>query len=564
LPLRSLVPDPNPPSRSLRLRGRGHSPAASDLAGWCGDAARLLHLARRLGPEGVEVCALRGRLLADLLILVQDHAPFELDVTPRAIVFADEPVFLADDENPPGGAQSLEYELSWVLHRDGIRTLRFERGVDEREGAAVLDALLAAAPASATHEDLVTLLWEAGLAHVHVRTEEFGPVRVNPLERPDESAPVPHADDWPLPAAGVPDARRLWAGLAAGEAVSVQAFRERWAAERAVPFPDAAEAFVTRTLAADARSEMADALAASLVTWIATCVQRSGWQEAGRASELLRGVDPHGRRSSEALAHAFASLNTAAIVERLDECDEREQSRLFAFVVRIGAPALPLLVATLAHSGKARARAGATTALAYAFADDPAPLARWLGDTRWHVVRNIVFVLGHIGGADVVPHLAVAMRHPDVRVRRAAIHALGQVPHALRRTVLVNQLDHSDGRLVAAALAMLSREPDSRVTEALLARVLAPEFEARPEDQKVALLGALADARDDMVVPALEETLVRGGWFARRTAERTAAARALARLGTVAARDVLEHGLRHRSDAVREACDEALAQRERE
>src|SRR5437764_4118013 len=131
LPLRSLVPDPNPRSRSLSLRGRGHSPAAAELAGWCGDAARLLHLARRLGPDGVEVCALRGRLLADLVILVQDHAPFELEVTPRAIVFADEPVFMADDENPPGGPPSLEYELSWVLHRDGIRMLRFERGVDE-------------------------------------------------------------------------------------------------------------------------------------------------------------------------------------------------------------------------------------------------------------------------------------------------------------------------------------------------------------------------------------------------------------------------------------------------
>ena len=551
--------DPNPPSRALNLRGRGHSPATADVSGWCADAARLLQLARRYGADGLEVRALRGRLLADIVVLVQDHAPFELEVTPRSIVFEDDPVFVADNANAPTGELALEHELSWVLHRDGIRALRFHRGLNEREGAAVLDALLTAAPASATHEDMVTLLWEAGLEHVAVRTEEFAPVRANPLLMRQDSAPVPHADDWSIPAAGLGDVKRLWTELAAAEGAHLLAFHEAWAVERAGAFPAAAEDFITRTLAADARPEMADALAAAVVTWIATCAQRSDWREATRAGELLRHVDPSGQRSTEALSLAFDSVDTIAITERLDECDAREQSRLFAFVIRIGAPALPLLIAVLATSGRARVRAGATTALAYAFADDPAPLGRWLGDKRWHVVRNIVFVLGHIGGSEVVTHLAVAARHVDTRVRRAAIHAMGQVPQELRRSVLLGQLDHSDGRLVTAALAMLAREPDPLVTEALLARILSPEFETRPEDQKIALLTTLADVGDDHAVPALEETLVRGGWFARRTPERTAAARALARMGTTAARGALEQGLRHRSDAVREACDEALA-----
>ena len=560
MPPRRTVPETNPPARTLNLHGRGHSPAAADVAGWCADTGRLLHLARRLGADGVEVSALRGRLLADMVVLVQDHAPIELEVTPRSIVFDDQPVFVADNANAPTGEQALERELSWVLHRDGIRTLRFEQGLSEREGAAVLDALLVAAPASATHEDVVTLLWEAGLEHVSVRTEEFTPVRVNPLQPRQETGPVPHPDDWPRLDAGLLDVKRLWTELATGEGAHLLAFHESWAAERVSKFPVAAEAFVLRTLAADPRPEMAAALAAAVVTWIATCAQRSDWQEATRAGELLRHVDPTGQRSAEALTLAFNSVDTTAITERLDECDAREQSRLFAFVVRLGAPTLSLLIAVLAMSGKARVRAGATTALAYAFADDPEPLGSWLGDTRWHVVRNIVFVLGHIGGPAVVPHLAVAARHVDTRVRRAAIHALGQVPQALRRSVLLGQLDHADGRLVTAALAMLSRESDPLVANALTARIRAAAFETRPEDQKVALITALADVGDDHAVPVLEEALHRGGWFARRTPERTATARALARIGTTAARNVLEQGLRHRSDAVREACDEALAQ----
>ncbi len=554
------MPEPTPGAHGLNLRGRGHSPAADLLTAWCGDAARLVHLARCRGAADPDVRALRGQLLARLVILVQDHAPFELEVTPRSIVLEDQPVFTAENSNAPTGERALERELSWVLHRDGIRALGFERGLDERQAGALLDALLTAAPASATHEDSVTLMWESGLTHVHLRTEENSPVRTHPLQHAHERGAVPHTDDWALPEQPPGDIKRCWLELSTFEPAALASFRTDWDRERSQPFAEAVESFMPRALEADPRPEIADAFAASIVTWVATSMQRSDWAEATRAYSLLQQVDPTGKRSLESLTHAFGSVDSSAITERLDECDPREQSRLFAFTVHVGAPALPLLVGVLGLSGKARVRAGATTALAYAFADDPAPLGRWLSDSRWHVVRNIVFVLGQIGGNDVVPHLAVAARHVDTRVRRAAIHALGQVPKHLRRSVLVQQLDQSDGRLLAAALGMLAREPDSRVTDAVLARVQAPEFETRPEEQKLALLSTLADVAHEQAIPALDEVLNRGGWFARRTSERTAAARALARIGTPVARLVLEAGLRHRSDAVREACDDALAQ----
>jgi HEAT repeat protein len=454
-----------------------------------------------------------------------------------------------------------------MLHRDGVRALEFAKGLTQAEAATFLDLLLHGAPADATDEDLVTLLWEGGFTHLAAVTEEADVVRLNPLTgRPGSSggpAPVgsaPLVDDWPQVQAPPVDVMRLWQSLRRNEAGAIAAFHEAWALERSEPFAVAAETLAASAVGSDTRPEMIEALTASVVTWIATSVQRSDWEQARGAHELLMKLDTSGRLGAEALTHALGSVDAHTITERLDESDVREQARLFAFVVHVGAPALSLLVSVLAHSGRSRVRAGATTALTYAFADDPSPLGVWLSDPRWHVVRNIVFVLGQIGGGEVVPHLAVAARHLDARVRRAAIHALGQVPHHLRRTVLLTQLDTADGRLLAASLAMLAREPDARVTEAILARVRNPEFETRPEEHRIALLSALADVASDQAMPALEELLLRGGWFARRSAERLAAARALVRLGTPEARSVLEQGLRHRSDAVREACEEALAQ----
>jgi HEAT repeat protein len=556
-----------PPSRSFRWRERERPEAADDIAAWCADVARLLTMSRRLGRGHPESLALERRLVQELVLNVERHAPFRLDITPRSIVMGDEAVFAADHSNAPTGERELERELSWMLHRDGLRGLEFATGLAEAEAATFLDVLLLGTPGDATDEDLVTMLWEGGFTHISAVTEEADVVRLNPLTgRPGSAggptplASVPLVDDWPRVMVPSPDVKRLWQTLRGDEAEVELSFREAWARERLEPFADTAERLVHAALAGDSRPEIHEALSASVVTWLATAVQRSDWNEAQRAHDLLRRVDTSGRLSAEWLTHALGSVDAHTITERLDEADTRDQARLFAFVVTVGAPALSLLVSVLAHSSRSRVRAGATTALAYAFADDPSPLGAWLSDPRWHVVRNIVFVLGQIGGGEVVPHLAVAARHLDARVRRAAIHALGQVPHYLRRSVLLTQLDNTDGRLLAASLAMLAREPDMKVTEAILTRVMSPEFETRPEEHRVALLSALADVASDQALPALEELLLRGGWFAKRSAERLAAARAIVRLGTPAAHNVLEQGLHHRSDAVREACNEALSQ----
>lgn len=537
--------------------------AVPELSTWCTDANRLVHLSRRYDMDQPDAAALRRRLTAELVLLVQDHAPFRLEVTPRSIVLEDEPVFVAEHANASAQEGSLRRELPWLLHRDGIRAMTFERGLDEPEAAAFLNALLTSAPASATHEDMVTLLWGAGTPHLQLVTEETSPIRRNVLQQSAPQTTTAHVQDWPGTQAPANDLRRLWTEFKPASDAARAGFREQWEREQAQPFEQAAIAHVERMLRDDPRPETQEALAAACVTWLATCVQRSDWREAESAYETLTLADPGAQMSAEALSHAFRSVDAAAIVEHLDEAEPQEQSRLFAFLVHVGTPALPLLIAILASSSKVRVRAGATTALAYAFADEPAPLGRWLQDTRWHVVRNIVFVLGQIGGIDVVPHLAAATRHVDTRVRRAAIHALGQAPAHLRNTVLLQMLDLGDARTLAAALAMLTREPDGRVAEALLSRVRSAEFEARPEEQRLAIIGALADLDDDVVVPTLEQLLGHGGWFARRTSDRTAAARALARRGSPAARNVLEQGLRHRSEAVREACEDALSRWER-
>jgi hypothetical protein len=299
-------------------------------------------------------------------------------------------------------------------------------------------------------------------------------------------------------------------------------------------------------------------MAHSVTTWLASAIQRSSWLEAQETLELLREFDPDGSLTNDELSTAIAGLDTNAITERLDESETDDQARFFALAVSIGRPALDLACSVMAKSNKSRTRAAACTMLCYLCNDQPELLAPYVGDSRWYVARNAVFVLGQVGGPPVVPLLRAAASHPEPRVRRQVVASLGNVPREMRGAILLAQMDTRDPQLLAAALSMLTREKHPEAARTILRQIEAPDFESRNEDNQRSLFNALAEVADDSVVPALEVLLHKGGWFARRTLQRIAAARTLQRIGSEKSIAVLQAGLRARSEAVRSACLDAM------
>jgi HEAT repeat protein len=141
------------------------------------------------------------------------------------------------------------------------------------------------------------------------------------------------------------------------------------------------------------------------------------------------------------------------------------------------------------------------------------------------------------------------------------VQAVGNVDRDYRLPILIPQLDSRDPQVLAAALNMLTREKSAKVARSILDRIEAPDFSSRSEDNQRALFNGLADVAEDSVVGPLEQMLNKGGWFARRSLERVAAARTLRRIGTEKAMAVLDAGLRSRAEAVRAACLEAMSSR---
>lgn len=546
------------------------SPAARNLSEWFRQLDRWVRMVRTFGAANPNTVAARERLLEDFLEQLGYHAPFTLHVTPLEIFLRDEAIVRPP---APGSLESrgnVERRLPFLLYRDGIRDLTFAAEATRTDVGAFLDALARVATSRRSNEDLVTLLWEADLSGLRV---DVAPVEqhfrvdasagdAGPAAEGSGSSGEEATSENREVTAHPADPLSAWRELAAREGPALGEFRAAWDEAQAAPWTSQVPEFLNEVTALDPGLETTEALGRSVVGWLGSAVQRCAWNEAAQAIAALEAVDPGGR-TAERLREVLGAVDPEAVAERLDESPDEEQALFFALGVRAGRPALDLLVGVLAIATRSRLRAAATTALAYLCADEPRLLAPHLADERWYVVRNVAFVLGQIGGPEAAELLAAAARHVDARVRRTVVHALGQVPVARRTPLLLGLLESTDAQTVSATLAMLSRDADRRVIAALLERVTAPEFESRPDEVKFALVSALGDAGGGEAVKVLEQVLQKGGWFARRTPERTAAALALARIGSPAAIDVLQAGLRSRSEAIRASCQEALARKER-
>ena len=184
-----------------------------------------------------------------------------------------------------------------------------------------------------------------------------------------------------------------------------------------------------------------------------------------------------------------------------------------------------------------------------------------LGDSRWYVIRNIVYVLGRIAHQGVERALDRALHHEDVRVRKEAVRALGNIESPTARAYLVSAFRDLDAGVRIQAAMTLALKRDDRAAQSILGVVSGPEFSRRDSNERAAFFEALGRCGSDALLPRLESMLTRGGLFRSGGSdeERLHAALALAWLGTPASIAVLEREMGSKRDMVRKAVETALA-----
>jgi HEAT repeat protein len=170
-------------------------------------------------------------------------------------------------------------------------------------------------------------------------------------------------------------------------------------------------------------------------------------------------------------------------------------------------------------------------------------------DDNRFLVRDACVMLAEIGGERSVQLVTSALADTDPRVRVEALHALGELGDAEAGSLALGFLEDADSNVRIAAAVAAGKLGIERALRPLL-QLLEHEEEA---DKRVRLLQALGDLGDPGAVPAIEKHAVPSRFGKASTDVRVAAYKALHRIGTPHARDLVQRAANDKEPAVRAA-----------
>jgi hypothetical protein len=155
-------------------------------------------------------------------------------------------------------------------------------------------------------------------------------------------------------------------------------------------------------------------------------------------------------------------------------------------------------------------------------------LGERVSDPRWYFVRNVVNILGSTRRSDTLKYLELTLRHPDPRVRRETIRAIGSIRDALAGEMLVSALADEDAgnvQLSARHLGIIKARSAAPALEEVARGEGMGNRDVETRIDAIEALGRIASPESAPVLESLTQRSIRSG---RPRELRTAAMSALA------------------------------------
>jgi hypothetical protein len=470
--------------------------------------------------------------------------------------------------------------LAFLLYRDGIRLITFRDGISPEELYEFLSAVHEAREADPYQADLVTILWEKDLKHIGYRAvdaylEDNEKQKIEQLacKCTGQATRAPCEDfisssEFFLKELGLsPHIRRDASPLAPRSVTDTetrQLIREildeddgsllKRCSEICLEIaedPDTDQTFnnVVSFLGRICEWHVAsgDLLAAcSILSDLRTIAADEHTPEAGRASicdtiaklgegHRLRKLEQHFSNPTEARAEeifAYLALMEPVAIEplcnMLADCEQREVRYLLCRAISI-----------VAHR-------------------EPQRLQRFILDSRWYVVRNMVMILGMMGNAQVFPLLGSAARHTEPRVRKELARWLGRIGSEDGLAMLLELTDDEDKVVRLTAISGLREIASEKVRTPLEELIRGRAFMKRPLDERKEIFrcyGALGKGSLEFL-----RSVITGQAGHLDDKSRAVAAYGIALVEGGDARSLLEHLVETADGPLRSSAAEALAQ----
>ena len=532
-------------------------------------------------PDNPTLKGFKEQLLRRFQFFLNKYQSFVIQVEKYHLTFKGKTIY----EN-----KDVKTSLAFLLYKDGLREIRFMKGLEEWEVQGIIDIIKQSDIINQLEDDIVTLMWEKDLEHIsHLATDEFleetpviVPENIDQFRKNLIFRPLPRHVEVDSHEEGSEEEGDL------DEIVSR-------VVEEAAPFvSDRSVYFLTSTevegLRRDVEAEMDPTFIFDvldiLFEILALEKEPEPYQdvvnilikvldgfltlgEFTKATDLLKRVNIVLKTyelqdwQSEAIQKITLEAGDEGRIARIGKVLDREDIRLedvnayLSFLQKNSITPLIKLLGELKNSKTRRVFCDALSEIGKNAVDLIIP---FVDDRRWFLVRNITYILGRIGKEQSLPYIVKAFNHEEIRVRREAVQALGLVGGPKSVGLLVKALTDNDVRIRCMAAIHLGKVGKEVGLIPLLEVVQSRDFYKREPVEIKAFFDAIGMAGSDEAVPILEQLLERKSWFGRGTTDevRLGAARAMAMIGTPEAKAVLEEGRRSKDESIRDACAQAL------
>jgi hypothetical protein len=243
------------------------------------------------------------------------------------------------------------------------------------------------------------------------------------------------------------------------------------------------------------------------------------------------------------------------IVTHLATIDEAQFERVKVMCLSLGEVVVKPLAEALAAEERARPRQRLTAILIGFGVVGKRTAERLKSSPNAAVRRTAIYLLREFGGSDALPDLTELLGDDEPQVQREAVRAILNIGTEQSYQVLEKALAtgtvHSREAIMQAVIGLR----DERATPLFIYIVRHISHRGPLGEVYLRAIKSLGALRDPEAVEPLQEALYRGEWWAprRTTALRSAAAEALARIGTSDADAVLSEAASNGPRGVRAA-----------
>ncbi|MGA2317107.1 MAG: HEAT repeat domain-containing protein [Thermodesulfobacteriota bacterium] len=486
--------------------------------------------------------------------------------------------------------RDVKTSLAFLLYRDGLREIRFVKGLEEWEVQGIIDILKQGESINQLEDDIVTLMWEKDFIHISfLATDEFLeetpviiPETVDQFRKNLVFKPLAHHVEVELTEEGSEE------GIDLDEILSkVIEEPPPFVSDRSVYFLTSDE---VEGLRKDVEAEIDPIFVFNIMDILFEILalekEREPYHDA--VNILIKILDAfltlgEFTKATDLLKRVYITLKTYELqdwqienirkviveageevrIERVGKVLEREEVRLEevnAYLMLLQKNSIKPLIKLLGELKNSKARRIFCDALSEIGKNSIELFTPFIDDRRWYLVRNITYILGRIGKEQSFPYIQKVFNHEENRVRREAVQALGLIGGPKAIGLLVRALTDNDVRIRCMAAINLGKVGKKAGLIPLLEVVQSKDFYKREPAEIKAFFNAIGMVGSNEAIPVLQQLLERKSWFGRgKTDEiRMGAANALATVGTPDAKAILEEGKNSKDETIRGACTQAL------